>query len=147
MGEAVRERAVLEDQAGIRDSKGRWLSRTNPAELERRYGPTATVHRAKLLSVLHTAVPERSLRNGVTVSRLRPDGTVVHSGESRADLVLGADGIRSVVRTLDLAGRPSPRYAGYTTWRMITPPVAVNGSPESWVQGNVYAVERLRSQR
>jgi 2-polyprenyl-6-methoxyphenol hydroxylase-like FAD-dependent oxidoreductase len=70
-----------------------------PAELERRYGPTATVHRAELLSVLRAAVPERSLRNGVTVSRLRPDGTVVHSGESRADLVLGADGIRGVVRT------------------------------------------------
>lgn len=74
MGEAVRERAVLEDQAGIRDSKGRSLSRTDPAELERRYGPTATVHRAELLSVLRAAVPERSLRNGVAVSRVAQTG-------------------------------------------------------------------------
>lgn len=74
MGEAVRERAVLEDQAGIRDLKGRSLSRTDPAELERRYGPTATVHRAELLSVLRAAVPERSLRNGVAVSRVAQTG-------------------------------------------------------------------------
>src|SRR5205823_5798762 len=37
VGEGVRGRAVLEGQAGIRDAAGRWLSRTDTAELERRY--------------------------------------------------------------------------------------------------------------
>ncbi len=47
VGEAGRGRAVLEGQADIRDSKGWWLSGTETAELERRYGPTAIVHRAQ----------------------------------------------------------------------------------------------------
>ena len=40
VGGPVRRRAVLQGQAGIRDATGRWLSRTDTAELERRYGPT-----------------------------------------------------------------------------------------------------------
>ena len=48
VGAPVRRRAVLQGQAGIRDAAGRWLSRTDTAELERRYGPTAMVHRADL---------------------------------------------------------------------------------------------------
>ena len=79
VGEHVRSRAVLEGQVGIRDAAGRWLSRTDTAELERRYGATAMIHRADLLAVLCAAVPGESLRPGVTVSGVRPDGSVVHS--------------------------------------------------------------------
>jgi hypothetical protein len=79
VGEHVRSQAVLEGQAGIRDAAGRWLSRTDTAELERRYGATAMIHRADLLAVLCAAVPGESLRRGVTVSGVRPDGSVVHS--------------------------------------------------------------------
>jgi len=44
-------------------------------------------------------VPDTALRPGPTVGEVRPDGTVRHSGgESRADLVAGADGLRSVTR-------------------------------------------------
>src|SRR6266516_7009219 len=94
VGEGVRGRAVLEGQAGIRDAAGRWLSRTDTAELERRYGPVAMIHRADLLAALRAAVPEEALRPGITVSEVRPDGMVAYSGEqSRADLVVGADGL------------------------------------------------------
>ena len=83
VGEHVRSRAVLEGQVGIRDAAGRWLCRTDTAELERRYGATAMIHRADLLAVLCAAVPGESLRPGVTVSGVRPDGSAVHSrGES-----------------------------------------------------------------
>ena len=64
---------------GIRDAAGRWLSRTDTAELERRYWATARIHRADLLAVLCAAVPGESPRRGVTVSGVRPDGSVVHS--------------------------------------------------------------------
>src|SRR5215469_14161966 len=74
VGEAVRGRAVLQGPVGIRDTAGRWLSRTDTADLERRYGLTAMLHRADLLAVLRAAVPEEALRPGITVSEVRPDG-------------------------------------------------------------------------
>ena len=124
VGEAVREHAALKGQGGIQDNRGGWLARTNGAELERRYGPTVMIHRADLLAVLCAAVPAEALCSGVTVNGVRPDGTVTHSaGESRADLVVGADGIHSVARGSVWPDAPAPRYAGYTAWRMITPPV------------------------
>src|SRR5690242_7116913 len=126
VGDSVRGRAVLEGQAGIRDPAGRWLARTDTAELARRYGPAAMLHRADLLGVLRGAVPAGVLRSGITVHQVQPDGTVLHSaGESRADLVVGADGIRSVVRASLWPEAAPPRYAGYTAWRMVTPAVPV----------------------
>ena len=42
------------------------------------------------------------------------------SGEEvRADLLVGADGLHSVVRS-QLVGAARPRYAGYTAWRGVT---------------------------
>ena len=58
VGEAARRRAVLAGQVGIRDAAGRWLSRSDTAELELRYGPTAMIHRADLLAVLRAALPD-----------------------------------------------------------------------------------------
>lgn len=144
IGEPVRRRALLEGQAGIRDTTGRWLARTGTAELERRYGPTAMIHRADLLAALHAAVPAGSLHSGVTVSRVRLDGTVVHSrGESGADLIVGADGIHSVTRRSIWPDGPAPRYAGYTAWRIVTPPVPVDGSSESWGSGERFGYSPL----
>lgn len=148
VGEVVRERALLEGQAGIRNASGRWLSRTDTAALERRYGPVAMIHRADLLAILRAAVPADCLRNAVTVSLVTVDGTAVHSGgESRADLIVGADGIRSVVRASIWPDAPSPRYAGYTAWRMVTPPVPVDGSSESWGAGERFGYARLPDDR
>lgn len=144
VGEPIRKRALLEGQAGIRDASGRWLSRTDTATLERRYGALAMIHRADLIAVLRACVPEDSLRSAVTVSRVRADGTVVHSGgESHADLIVGADGIRSVVRASIWPDAPVPRYAGYTAWRMVTPPVPVDGGSESWGAGERFGYAPL----
>jgi 2-polyprenyl-6-methoxyphenol hydroxylase-like FAD-dependent oxidoreductase len=148
VGEAVRRHAALEGQGGIQDNGGRWLARTNGAELERRYGPTVMIHRADLLAVLCAAVPAEALRSGVTVNGVQPDGTVAHSGgESRADLVVGADGIHSVARRSVWPDAPPPRYAGYTAWRMITPPVPVGESSESWGAGERFGYVPLADGR
>ncbi|HEV7932890.1 MAG TPA: FAD-dependent monooxygenase [Actinomadura sp.] len=99
LGETARAHALSQGQAGIRDSAGRWLSRTDTADLERRYGQTVMMRRADLLDVLKEALPSSTLRGGTTVSHVGADGVVVHSaGTSRADLVVGADGIRSTAR-------------------------------------------------
>jgi 2-polyprenyl-6-methoxyphenol hydroxylase-like FAD-dependent oxidoreductase len=148
VGEAVRGRSMMEGQAGIRDSSGRWLTRTDTAELERRYGPTAMIHRADLVDILHAALPREALRGGVTVSGVRVDGTVAHSGgESHGDLVVGADGVRSITRTWIWPDAPPPRYVGYTTFRVVTPPVPVGESCESWGSGERFGYATLQDGR
>jgi 2-polyprenyl-6-methoxyphenol hydroxylase-like FAD-dependent oxidoreductase len=144
VGQDVRSRARLEGQAGIRDSAGRWLTRTDTAELERRYGPTVMIHRADLLGMLRAAVPAGSLRAGVTVTAVRADGTVAHDGrDCSADLIVGADGVGSITRASVWPGAPAPRYVGYTTWRVVTPPVPVGESAESWGAGERFGYAAL----
>lgn len=144
VGEAVRGRAVLQGQVGIRDSAGRWLSRADTADLERRFGPTAMIHRADLLAILRAAVPDGALHPGTSVTAVRADGTALHSrGESQADLVVGADGVRSVARRSVWPGAPAPRYAGYTSWRIVCPAVPVAEASELWGRGERFGYAPL----
>jgi 2-polyprenyl-6-methoxyphenol hydroxylase-like FAD-dependent oxidoreductase len=144
VGDVVRERALLEGPAGIRDAAGRWLSRIDAGAIQSRFGPVAMIHRADLISVLQAAVPASCLVNQVTVSRASADGIVVHTdGKSHADLVVGADGLRSAVRTSIWPDALPPRYAGYTAWRMVVPPVPVDGSAESWGRGERFGYAAL----
>jgi 2-polyprenyl-6-methoxyphenol hydroxylase-like FAD-dependent oxidoreductase len=140
LGDRVREQSAMEGSAGIRDKRGRWLSRMDVSELERRYGPVAMIHRATLLDMLLDALPASSLRAGVTVESVDEQGVVRHSaGESRADLVVGADGLNSVVRNCLWPDAKPPRYAGYTAWRMVTrQPVDVGFGAEVWGRGERF---------
>src|SRR3954451_8653747 len=100
LGEAVREHAYPDRAAGIRTDRGRWLSRTDTGTLESRFGQVAMVHRASLLEALRDALPADVLRPGVRVRSVDERGVVTHSdGESSGDVVVGADGLRSAVRT------------------------------------------------
>lgn len=121
LGDQLRAQALPESAAGIRDTRGRWLSRTDVAALERRYGATVTIRRSDLLTILLAALPAGVLRPDVEVAGVDADGTVRHSaGTSSADLVVGADGIHSVVRSALWPDAAQPRYAGYTAWRFLT---------------------------
>ncbi|MGW8776454.1 FAD-dependent monooxygenase [Streptomyces sp. NPDC055796] len=125
---AVRALGAVEATGGVRDRRGRWLSRTDNAELARRFGhPLVVLHRADLLRALREALPADSLRSGSEVSTIRDEGNrsvVVHrGGESRPDLVVGADGLHSAVRRALWPAAAGPRYAGYTAWRMVTEPL------------------------
>src|SRR6185437_11036800 len=66
-----------------------------------------------------------------------------------ADVVIGADGIKSVVRAA-LFGLREPRYAGYTCWRGICPrPGAIKAgySGEWWGRGNRFGITTLTKDR
>jgi 2-polyprenyl-6-methoxyphenol hydroxylase-like FAD-dependent oxidoreductase len=148
VGEQVRGLAVPEGLAGIRDPAGRWLSRTDSAELQGNDWRVAMIHRAALLAVLRSAVPDGALRPGTLVSAVRADGTVTHSGgECRADLVVGADGMRSVTRQSVWPEAPAPRYAGYTSWRLVCPPVPVTEMTEWWGRGERFGYAPLTDGR
>jgi 2-polyprenyl-6-methoxyphenol hydroxylase-like FAD-dependent oxidoreductase len=64
------------------------------------------------------------LGSAVTAVRAGGGGAVVQieDGEELAfDLVVGADGLNSVVRTHVAPGRSANRYVGYVTWRGLVP--------------------------
>ncbi len=148
LGDQVRERARVEGEGGIRRSDGRWLLRSDAAELGRRFGPLVMIHRAELLEILRAAVPAPALRSGVEVSAVASDGAAVevtHSaGASSADLLVGADGIGSAVRRSVWPDAPLPRYAGYTAWRLVaTPTEPISGAGESWGRGERFGIAPL----
>lgn len=159
LGEAVLARtsaaagaAVGEDHdgsAGVRDERGRWLSRTDVAAIRERFGEMAMVHRATLLDILRSALPAQGLQSGVSVRHVTADGVVQCTDrELRGDLVLGADGLRSTVRRAVWPAAPAPRYAGYTAWRYVTRrPVDVGPGSESWGRGERFGYATLSDGR
>lgn len=148
LGDQVRARAVTDAPVGTRRADGVWLIRNDVDRLTRRYGPWATLHRADLLALLHRALPADVLRPGIEVHEVHPDGTVEHTGgTSTADVVVGADGLHSATRRSLWPDAPAPRYAGYTTFRMIVPPRPVEGSVESWGQGDRFGYAPLADGR
>ncbi|MGX1804117.1 FAD-dependent monooxygenase [Nocardia sp. NPDC055321] len=148
IGDRVRERAIEDGAAGIRDARGRWLSRTDTAALRARYGAPVVLHRADLLDILRAAVPESALRTGISVAEAGTDGSVRHSaGTSRGDVVVGADGIHSVVRRA-VCGAVEPRYSGYTAWRVVvTPTEPIGDLGESWGRGERFGYAALADGR
>lgn len=147
LGDEVRARAIEEGGAGIRDSKGRWLSRTDLA-VRARYGSPIMMHRADLLDILRASVPESALRTGISVIGVRSNGTVVHSaGVSSGEVIVGADGIRSVVRKA-VCGEVAPRYSGYSAWRLVVMPTEPMGEMgETWGRGERFGYGALADGR
>ncbi|MGW5440648.1 FAD-dependent monooxygenase [Nocardia asteroides] len=205
VGAAIRAQAVEDASAGVRDARGRWLSRTDIATLRARFGAPVVIHRAVLLDILRSALPGDVVRTGVTVTDVDPDGTVRHTAEasgvdsdgrvrqvaeasgvdsdgtvrhsagasdadsgetvrqaagvdfdgsarqaataSTADLIVGADGLRSVVRRA-VCGEIPARYAGYTAWRAVVElaePLTEFG--ESWCRGARFGIAPLADGR
>ena len=105
----------------IRDAQDRVLVRQNTPEFARGLDFSLAVRRRDLHEVLLSAVaaePRISLVVGAGVSGAHPDGTVELAGSPRelvrADLVVGADGLRSVVRSAgDFGGRVTDRHLTY----------------------------------
>lgn len=86
---------------------------------------TWVVHRADLLDLLRSAVPEHAVHLGHRVvgvdqdenhARLRLAG----APDAMADVVVAADGIHSVLRRAVATPGP-PRYAGLCAWRSLVP--------------------------
>ena len=70
------------------------------------------------------------------------------AGELEADLVVAADGIGSASRSALFPDHPGPRYAGFTTWRLLTGPVTGQvPMAESWGRGTVFGVMPLSDGR
>jgi len=83
--------------------------------------PCVCLHRAALQRILLEALPSHSVRTGFRCVGFSGSNALLESGETiEADLLVGADGISSVIRK-GLRGPDAPRYVGYTCWRGICP--------------------------
>lgn len=106
-------------------SGGELIMSTALTGCTQRYGaPYLTVHRADLHEALLRQVPVGAVRLDARLVRIEetPSGVTLrlHDGRSaRADLLIGADGIHSVVRERLVADRP--RFCGQSIYRGLVP--------------------------
>ncbi|WP_027943877.1 FAD-dependent monooxygenase [Amycolatopsis taiwanensis] len=126
--DALRERAVQLDTGWEfrRWQDGTVLSAENLADAcERRYGEqTYTAHRADLLRVIEALVPPENIVLGhkcVAVEPgARPRLRFADRQAVEADVVIGADGVHSVVRGA-LFGATPATYSGLCAFRALVP--------------------------
>ncbi|MCT2587984.1 FAD-dependent monooxygenase [Actinophytocola gossypii] len=133
----------LPHTGGLRDWRGTWLARLDGLdEVEEATRAAVVAHRAELLDALLAGIPAESRLPGTAVHGVRLDGdraVVEHDGgELPADLVVGADGVRSAVRRSVFPDAAPPRYAGSTAWRFVLPWQRDLAGGESWGAGSVF---------
>ncbi|MFG2791945.1 FAD-dependent monooxygenase [Streptomyces sp. NPDC048419] len=93
---------------------------------EQLYGErTYVIHRSDLLDAVRSAVPGAWIRLGERCTSVEagPDDvslSFADGSRTEADVVIGADGVHSVVRS-GLAARPSPGYSGVCAFRTLVP--------------------------
>ncbi|WP_158892094.1 FAD-dependent monooxygenase [Amycolatopsis anabasis] len=116
LGDRVREIGVRQREMAFRTPDGRALARLDVGRLERRGGELPVLlSRAALIRVLREALPAHLIRTGTQVR-----AADLPALRAEHDVVVGADGIHSVVRSAGFgAGRL--RYSGYTAWIGVVP--------------------------
>lgn len=155
LGDRVRELSAWQGDGGMRAPDGRWLARTSAkAAADRFGGPLVLLHRATLVEILTSALPDGVVRTGAPASLVDPgddEGPAVvrtPDGAIEADLVIGADGTRSTLRRALFPGHPAPAYSGFTTWRVVVPAPERPFAPhETWGSGCLWGTQPLKDGR
>lgn len=136
--EAVAEQGAPAKWSAILTSRGRTLTEL-PSEM---LDGAVAVHRADIQAVLAEAAGE--VRLGVEITAVEQDADAVmaidaNGNPEHGDVLVGADGLNSVVRRTTLGG--APRYAGYTAWRGVSPVAVDSGRlSETWGVGERFGL-------
>lgn len=108
----------------LRTWKGRMISKTDATVAAERFGANGcTIHRADLLDVLARSIPagivSLSARcEAVTTGESGAAARFTDGTEIEADVIIGADGIHSAVRT-SLFGPDAPQFTGKICYRSV----------------------------
>jgi 2-polyprenyl-6-methoxyphenol hydroxylase-like FAD-dependent oxidoreductase len=137
------------NRTALLDARGNLLgAEMNLARLQAEIGvPTVALHRVRLHALLLEAIGDGVVRTNLRVVGLEQSQekvtAVCASGERiEADLLVGADGLRSTVRA-QLIDDGEPVYSGYTSWRGVTPASSVRPPErvsESWGRGERFGI-------
>jgi salicylate hydroxylase len=132
--DGVREIAGRSQWAATRNWRtGRVITRTSRQQQAASFGiEGATAHRADLLDVLAGALPAGIVTLNKRCTSATSDGDTAvarftDGSEIEADVIIGADGIHSAVRT-SLFGPDDPRFTGKICYRSVVPAQAVRGA-------------------
>lgn len=145
---AVAAAGAVMTQGAMLAANGRVLCETQLEPLARELGaPAIAIHRARLHEILLREAGESTVETGHTVTGYRQEAQAVQvllqDGDPvRADLLVGADGLRSAVRA-QFADDGQPVYAGYTSWRGIckrTDLAPEGRTTESWGRGERFGI-------
>jgi 2-polyprenyl-6-methoxyphenol hydroxylase-like FAD-dependent oxidoreductase len=151
LGDALRARAAIQGDAGIRRRDGRWLYRTSDAAIRRRFGdPLVVARRSDLVAVLAEALPPGALRLGTTVSGVdvaRGVVTLADGGTLTGELVVGADGVRSPTRAATFPEHAGARELPMVAWRFLAPRPPGLVPAETWSVGALVGVVPLADDR
>ena len=138
MREAVAARGARGRRSRVLTSDGRELTAL-PCDL---LDGTVAIHRGDLQSTLVQAAGDVRLGAEVTSVEQGDEGavaTIADGTEEHADLLVGADGLYSVVRGVVTDARL--RFAGYTAWRGISDVAVETGRlSESWGIGERFGL-------
>lgn len=110
----------------ILDARGERLQRADMGAVAKRFGfPTLAIHRGRLHQILVAALDPAQLHLGKACAAVTqgPDGARVRfadGDEVPARVVVGADGLRSVVRR-QLFPEARLRYSGQSSYRAVVP--------------------------
>ena len=124
VGEAVEAASATIRQSEARTWRGRLLLRTDFGSLYEKLGaPTIGIHRADLQAKLADSLGREHITFGTTCVGYTTDekganALFAEGDDVRGQILVGADGIKSLVRNQMLGSEP-PRYAGYTAWRGV----------------------------
>ncbi|MEN3360518.1 MAG: hypothetical protein V7637_4500 [Mycobacteriales bacterium] len=154
VGDGLRAVSVpTEAGATLRTPDGRYLMRFRAG----RDTPLLANHRADLHRVLLAELPAGMVRAGAEVTGVEPAGDrVVASyrtpdgpGRAEADLLVGADGIRSTVRRACWPGTPAPVFQRILCWRGVTEPGSVwpVAGFQTWARGARFGAHPLTEDR
>jgi 2-polyprenyl-6-methoxyphenol hydroxylase-like FAD-dependent oxidoreductase len=153
-GDGLRALAVPQE-LGIRRRDGQWLMRSATGRMiSDKFGdPVILLPRAAVVDALAALLPAGVISLATEVTSVEPGGNATArvattAGEVEADLVVAADGIGSATRPALFPAHPGLRYAGFTTWRVLTDPVTRQPlMAESWGRGTVFGVMPLSDGR
>ena len=125
LGEAVEQAGAVVRHWIYCDQQGEVLCEANLMEIWGKAGPCIAIDRPRLQKILLAGAAAVPCRLDTSITSLMQDERRVQVGFSDGttsdyDLVVGADGISSTVRTLVL-GTVLPDYAGIMVWRSLAP--------------------------
>ncbi|MDA4130554.1 MAG: FAD-dependent monooxygenase [Thaumarchaeota archaeon] len=123
VGEAAHRTSEDIRSWGFFDEQGELLCKTDLVDLWREVGPSVGITRVRLQDALLTGASSVPHRLGVSLKHLMQDdeGVSVSFSDGTSgfyDLVVGADGIHSIVREVGIKHSP-PSFAGMVVWRSL----------------------------
>lgn len=136
LGEAFQARAIDFGDAALFSTTGNRLTRLPNKQVTHRHGrPVRILSRVSMMEMLLDAAGSVEIRTGVRTS----DWEALR-GET--EVLIGADGLRSTVRSTVFGDRSLPRYTGLVGWRGRVE-FESGGYGETWGDGRFFGVTRM----